>query len=301
MGSSRWSPSDWAAHTQNVAAQPRQQIFIQRGIHQDLNPRNIKMRESCDSSANPNSTPIILACDETGSMGVLAETIIKRGLGTIMEEIYERKPVSDPHIMCMGVGDAFADRAPLQVTQFEASIVLADQLKNIYLEGNGGGNGGESYLLAWYFAAFKTKCDSQIKRKKKGYIFTIGDEAPHQELTAAQIEQFIGDAAERSYTAQELLEALRPNWEVFHLIVKPVYDQPVVSSWKKLLDERAIQVLDHEMLGEVIVSTIQVIEGHDPAHVVASWTGGKSLVVQEAVKGLTEAGNQGTGGVQRFT
>ncbi len=32
-------------------------------------------------------------------------------------------------------------------------------LKNIYLEGCGGGNSGEDYSLAWYIAAYKTKTD----------------------------------------------------------------------------------------------------------------------------------------------
>lgn len=288
MGSARWNPSDWATHSRATSTQTRQQIFSQSGMHDDLNPLKIAMRESVDSAANPNSTPIILAVDETGSMGMLAEVIIKKGLGTIMEEIYERKPVTDPHIMCMGIGDAFSDRAPLQVTQFEASIVLADQVKNIYLEGNGGGNGGESYLLAHYFAAFKTKCDAQVKRKRKGYLFTIGDEAPHQKLTRDQVKAFIGDDVEADLSAKDLLGILSPNWEVFHLIVKPAYSE-AVTKWTELLGERAIQVSDHEKLAEVIVSTMQVIEGHDADKVIKSWSGDTSLVVQKAVGGLTKS------------
>ena len=271
-----------------IPAQARQQIFTQSGLHDDLNPLKIAVRESVDSAANPNSTPIILAVDETGSMGVLAEVIIKKGLGTIMEEIYERKPVTDPHILCMGIGDAFSDRAPIQVTQFEASIVLADQVKNIYLEGNGGGNGGESYLLAHYFAAFKTKCDAQVKRKRKGYLFTIGDEAPHPKLTRDQVKTFIGDDVEADLSAKDLLGVLSPNWEVFHLIVKPSYPE-AVTKWVELLGERAIQVADHEKLAEVIVSTMQVIEGHDADKVIKSWSGDTSLVVQKAVGGLTKS------------
>ena len=177
MGNARWSDADWQAHARATHSKSRSQIFTQTGMSPDLDPTRIKYRESCDSEANPHSTPIILAVDETGSMGVLAEIIIKQGLGTIMKAIYDRRPVSDPHIMCMALGDAFTDVAPLQVTQFEASVEpLTNQVRKIYLEGNGGGNGGESYALAWLFTAAKTKCDA-IKQGRKGFLFTFGDEA----------------------------------------------------------------------------------------------------------------------------
>ena len=39
-----------------------------------------------------------------------------------------------------------------------------------------------------YFAAMHTKIDSFIKRGKKGYLFTIGDEPVPGDLTKEQIE-----------------------------------------------------------------------------------------------------------------
>lgn len=271
MGNARWSQADWAFHAQTTSKQTREQIFTQVGIHADLDPKNIKFREAVDSAANPESTPIIIGADETGSMGVLAEEIIKRGLGTVMKEIYDRKPVPDPQIMCMALGDAYSDRAPLQVTQFEASIVLADQVKNFYLEGNGGGNGGESYALAWWFAAYKCVTDSYKKRKRKGFLFTIGDESPHSVLTKDQIVRFCGVGCERDIPVKELLNVASEYWNIFHLIVKPVSGQNVIADWKALLNERAILVEDHEKLAEGIVSIIQLIEGHNVNDVVNSW------------------------------
>lgn len=286
MGNSRSSAADWGATTASYSGKTRDQIFTQKAVHQTLDPVNIKVRESVDSDTNPRSTPIIIGVDETGSMGMLAETIIKHGLKTMMIEIYDRRPVSDPHICCLALGDAFSDRSPLQATQFEASIVLADQVEKFHIEGNGGGNGGESYLLAHYFAAFKTKTDSMLKRQKKGYLFTIGDEAPHPELTKQQIKQFVGDDVDVNYSAKDLLEAACQSYEVFHLIVKPAYPE-AVTKWRELLGERAIMVDDHEKLAEVIVSTIEVIEGRDADSVAKSWSGDTSLVVANAIRGLT--------------
>lgn len=299
MGGGRFDPKDWATYSTTRSAMSASAIFTKSSIDKDLDPKDIKFRESCDSADNPNSTPLIVAVDVTGSMGILAEEIVKKGLGVIMQEIYDRKPIVDPHIMCMAIGDANYDRAPLQVTQFEASMVITDQIEKIFVERGGGGNMGESYTLPWYFTAFHTKCDSQTKRKKKGYLFTIGDECPIP-LTKAQIKQFIGDDAECDFSPEELLTLLKPNWNVFHLMVKPVSHQPVVSTWTGLLGDRAISLESHEGMAEVIVSLIQIAEGADKTAVAASWSGDKSLVVQKAIKDVTTTSPGVGGGVARL-
>lgn len=286
MGNARWSNVDWDQHARTTSTQTRQQIFTQGGIHPDLDPRNFKFRESVDSANNPLSTPIIIAADETGSMGELAEEIIKRGLGVVMKEIYDRKPVTDPHIMCMAIGDANCDAAPIQVTQFEASIVLADQVKKMYLEGNGGGNGGESYPLAWFYAGYKTKCDAIRKRNRKGYLFTIGDECPHPVLKREHLQRFIGVNPEVDMRADVLLADIQKDWNVFHLIVKPVRDQDVIDKWRNLLGERAILVADPLKLAEGIVSIIQVVEGHNADAVAASWDDSTSVTVRQMTRQL---------------
>ncbi|MBZ0186346.1 MAG: hypothetical protein K8F91_08875, partial [Candidatus Obscuribacterales bacterium] len=183
MGTARWSPEQWADYVRKRKDIRACDLFS-RSMDDDLDPAKMTIRESCDSNMNPLSTPIIVAVDNTGSMGFLAEHLIRKGLGVLIEEIYERKPVSDPHLMCMAVGDAWCDRAPLQATQFEADIRLADQLSKFFIEGGGGGNRFESYNLPWYFAATRTRCDSYLKRNKKGYLFTVGDEPPPPSLLA---------------------------------------------------------------------------------------------------------------------
>jgi len=296
MGSSRWSPTDWDGYSATTQKKSQHQIFTSSSLNADLNPLNIKVRESVDSAANPKSTPLILAVDETGSMGYLATEIIQKGLGIVMKEVYDRKPISDPHIMCIAVGDSKCDRSPLQATQFEADLALADQMEKFHIEGGGGGNGGESYHLVWYFAAMKTKTDSMMKRKKKGYLFTIGDEPPHMTLTKDEITRVFGDNAEADFTSRDLLDMASQSYEVFHLIINP--GEYSDSRWKELLGERAIAVTDHTKLAEVIVSTMQVIEGEDADTVINSWSGDTSLVVRNAVNSLAKTGAAGSGVVR---
>jgi hypothetical protein len=302
MGNSRFDPQDWAQHSTKAATQTRAQIFTSTGMVDALDPKKITIRESVDSTANPASTPVVLSCDVTGSMGMLAERIVKHGLGVIGNELYQRKPITDPHIMCMATGDAFVDNYPLQVTQFEADYAaLTKQIADIYLEGGGGGNGGESYHLAHWFIANKVVADAQRKRNRKGYVFTIGDEPPHAVLEGSQIDHFLGSGAEwgrnKDVTSEQLIAQLTPHWHVFHLIVNPGHYPQAITRWQALLGERAMTVADHEHLAEVIVSTIQVIEGHDPAQVVKSWSGDTSLVVASALKNLTTSGVPASGPV----
>ena len=141
MGSGRWSDSDWKSYTKvnNYASKSIDEIFTKRSISDDLNPFG-KIRESRDSADNPKSTAIVVGLDVTGSMGVVLDAMARKGLNTLVNEIYNRKPVCDPHVMCLGIGDVECDRAPIQATQFEADIRIAEQLEKMFLERGGGGN-----------------------------------------------------------------------------------------------------------------------------------------------------------------
>lgn len=296
MGSGSWSPSDFTtyASTNSYDDKSTHEIFNKKVIDENLDPKNITIRESRDSEDKDHSTPVIVGLDVTGSMFTVLDVMAREGLNTLVSEIYNRKPVTDPHILCMGVGDVAArDEAPLQCTQFEADIRIIEQLEKIYLEGGGGGNSYESYILPWYFAAMKTSTDSFEKRGKKGYLFTIGDECLTPELTPEQLEKVFGGKVQRGYTAEELYEMVSKKWEVFHIIVEQgsyyqYQGEKVKTSWKKLLGQKAIGLSDHKKLAEVIVSTIQVWEGHNKESVINSWDGDTSLVVSKAVSDLTE-------------
>jgi hypothetical protein len=285
MGGVRFSASDYTDYTTKTKGMGVDDRFKAKTVHEDLNPLKIEFRESCDSDANPQSTPLMVFVDETGSMGQLANIIIGSGLGIIMNEIYDRKPITDPHILVGGVGDSYFDRYPLQPSQFEAGAApLIDQITKIVIEKGGGNNHGESYMLPWYFAAFKTKTDSMLKRGKKGYLFTIGDEPLLPNLPAEHIKRIFGDDVQAGFTSKELYEKASESWEIFHLVVGRRGDQ--FDGWRELLEQRVIKVDDHEKLAEVIVSVLQVAEGHDKDKVMASWSGDTSLVVANAVKDM---------------
>lgn len=192
MGNSRSTDADWVTYSTAAVTKSRADTFYRSSAKdvtrtgEKVDAVEIKLRESRDSAANPNSTPIIIGLDVTGSMGWLAEALAKTELPRLIGMILEKSPIADPHLMFMGIGDAVhPDEQPLQMTQFEADLKIAEQLQGIWLEGKGGGNHFESYDLAWAAAAYKTVSDCWEKRKKKGYLFTLGDEEFPESLPRA--------------------------------------------------------------------------------------------------------------------
>lgn len=98
MGGSSFSIDDWSRKSSGYKGKSLHDIYTTHQLLDDVDPKKIKngVRESCDSDSNPNSTPIIIGLDFTGSMSGILTYIIQTGLGELFKEIYTRKPVSDP-------------------------------------------------------------------------------------------------------------------------------------------------------------------------------------------------------------
>jgi hypothetical protein len=307
MGSGRWEPKEWGAYssTHIHSRGTVDEIYTSKSIVNELDPKGVKIRESCDSVDNPNSTAVIVALDVTGSMSQVLDSMAREGLKTLAEEIYNRKPITDPHLMFMGIGDVeMGDRSPLQVTQFEADIRIAEQLTKLHLERGGGGNHYESYALAWYFAGLHTRVDCFEKRAKKGFLFTVGDEEPTPYLKAHDIEKVMGYRPEKDLTSKELLTMASKYYEVYHLMVEEGSNfsgrgaDKIVNEWTDLLGQRAIRLSDHKKMGEVIVSILQLEAGIDKATITSSWDGSTGIVVSRALDSLSNIPK--TGGVINF-
>jgi hypothetical protein len=297
MGGGSWTSSDWKGYTSSRGISETstvREIYKSSSIKPTMDPLKITIRESCDSTEHPNSRACIIGLDVTGSMGSLAEEIAKKALNTLITEVYDKKPIEDPQLMFMAIGDTECDESPLQVTQFESDIRIAEQLMDVWFEAGGGPNAGESYLAAWYYAAKHTTIDCFEKRGQKGFIFTIGDEPTLKVLTRSDIKKFFGDDVQHDFTAEELLNEVSRKYEVFHLIVRPCRN--ATESWKALLGQRAMLVTDHTKIPEIIESTMEVIVGkNDAASAAGKWDGSTSVVVNTAIGGLTAASSTSSG------
>ena len=262
MGGGFYSFDNARARSANYQSHSREEIFSNRSIDPLMVIKG-KVRESCDSEEHPNSYPIIIGLDVTGSMGQVPENLIKEAFPEIMKTIME-KGVEHAQICFVGIGDHYSDEAPIQVGQFETSDELTEKwLKAIFIEGGGGGNNGESYQLAWYFAAFHTKTDSFEKRGIKGTLITIGDEPCHASVSGKVLRELFGEGEGEMLTST-LLKEVQKKWDVYHINVNDWssdnYGSP--RKWRDVIGENRLALSESmeskeigDLLSTIIVSS----------------------------------------------
>lgn len=283
MGNAKWDDHAYATYatTTNYRSMSREQVFEHR-MDEKLDPRNVKvgkgdrvglqLRESIISEANPDPTPIILGLDVTGSMRDVVEQIAKDELPKIMTEIHTRGVVSDPHVMFMGIDDVHAQgHGALQVSYFEPDLKIIEQLRKLWLVGNGGGNNSESYDLAWYFAGRYTYLENFEKTGKPGFLFTIGDEPfPVDVNSPEQLETIFGPGEYERTAPEACLQMAQRKFQVFHIsIEKRGYN---LASWDRALGPNHIKlpVRDLRHLSEVVLATMAIASGADINEYIAS-------------------------------
>lgn len=229
MGGSSWSDDDYADRVSTRSATKGVASFdydhdIKGGktaaaVHKLLDPKDLKVRESRDSAAHPTSNAIMVGLDVTGSMGAVVRKIHEK-LPLLMGLLTRKSYVSDPQIMFSAIGDAYCDRSPLQVGQFESGAEMETDLSNFHLEGGGGGQNTESYELFAYVGARKTSIDCLEKRGKKGYCFIIGDEKAYPKVKKDQIDRLINVELEADLDTKAVFRELQDKYNVFYIIPK---------------------------------------------------------------------------------
>lgn len=236
MGGGNWTTSSFVNYTTSVKGlnmsssgtvvlDNLQDNFKARHLHKDLDPKNI-IRECRETSEHPYTVPVIVALDTSGSMGSAAiETA--SALNNIMEDILSK--VKDVEFCIMGIGDLAYDYAPIQMSQFESDIRIAEHLDKVYFEFGGGGNSFESYTAAWYMAARHTDLDCW-KRGKKGIIITLGDENMNPYLPKEPLQNVTGDILQADIETKDLYEEVKDKYDVYHIYVDHGYGRYKASS-----------------------------------------------------------------------
>ena len=251
-----------------------QDLYRSRSLPDILNPKNV-IRECRDSEEHPNTIPVILALDVTGSMGPAAEAVAKQ-LNDIMTEIY--KIVNDVEFCIMAIGDLSYDCAPIQMGQFESDIRIAEQLEKVYFEKGGGGNRWESYTAAWYMGSRHTQLDC-LNRNKKGIIITMGDEPLNPYLPARPLSIATGDNLQADIDTKELYEETITKFDIYHIGIDDrntsfkLNEKDINNSFGQLLGENYM-VCTCQNLYKTIAS---IIEKYKEAN-FSSGDGGKNEI-----------------------
>lgn len=146
-----------------------------------INPR----KRITTKSANP----LIVAVDVTGSMANWPFEIFDR-LPLLYNTLAQYR--EDLEICFAAIGDAKADRWPLQVTEFAHGYDLEQQLGSLYGEG-GGGDAPESYgLFAWWVENHVTAPNASSP-----FLIVFGDAPMHPTIPSGQVTGLLGDSAPR--------------------------------------------------------------------------------------------------------
>lgn len=235
MGGGSWTSSAFETYSRSVGRSVDrstgavttdyvtvQEAYKKSGIDPSMDPRNSKnfVRECCENAEHPNTLPIILALDVTGSMGHTAIEVSKK-LNIIVTNAIQSCP--DAEFMVMGIGDVECDSDPIQYSQFEADVRIAQCLDTIYFEGHGGGNAYESYTAAWLIGSRRTKCDCW-NRGKRGLIITIGDEPINPVLECNDLHRALGESiTQADIRTSDLYKEVLPKYAVRHVVINHHY------------------------------------------------------------------------------
>lgn len=277
-----------------TAAVNVEQIFKSSSMLDDFNPAIMKLpREACDSIYSPRSRGYIFGNDFSGSMGRYSADLVKDVFPELIRRLYKTTSCN-PHIMFMGICDAeVGDAAPLQVTQFETDLRMLEQLKQLWIPRNAGGNNEyESYILAWYFAAKHIEMDCFNKRGEKGFLFTFGDEEPTPKLYKRDINTVFGgrDTIERPFlTATDCLDMASEKFHCYHIILHgnyyDHYPSSVISGWRNLMEGHVCDLSDYTCLPHLVATINRMHEGISKTVALEELEGHHAkIVVEDALK-----------------
>lgn len=257
-------------------------------VHAKMNPRGVRVRESRDSDAHPESHGVAVLFDVTGSMQSVPR-VLQAHLPKLMGLLIRKGYLDHPQILTGAIGDATCDAAPLQIGQFESGIEIEEDLGRLYLEGGGGGHITESYELALYFMARHTAMDCFEKRGRRGYLFVIGDEIPYEQVKRDEVKTVVGDGLQSNIPVEEVVAELQRTYDVYHVLPKMTHNWnklTVRRRWGELLGQNALRLEEPAAICELIASTIGVAEGKvDLAHLTDDLReAGSSAAAAKAVR-----------------
>lgn len=247
MGSGSFTSMAYASYStakgrsyDEISGRVEGQTYEAVKIDPSLDPKNFTVRECINTDEHPNTIPVILALDVTGSMGrACSETAA--ALGTIIQNLY--KKFKDIEICVMGIGDLAYDDAPVQMSQFESDVRIAESLDKIYMEHGGGGNTFESYTAAWYMGLHRTKLDCFDKQGRKGIIITMGDEPMNPYLPCHKLNAAVNSSEQADVETNVLYEEAKKKFDIFHIGVDDPgdcydhYAHSIKGSFGKLLGQ----------------------------------------------------------------
>ncbi len=246
MGGPSFSPSSYRSSTTSYS--PRKSIERDHlenvqvsHIRRSGDPENRPINRGVISTDSPN--PVIIAFDDTGSMGSWVDEFYKRApmfFGRLVLQNY----LADPALSFIAVGDQTCDDEGLQVTPFARGDEIDDHLQSLFIEKGGGGGIKESYELAAYFGANKTDFTSKLDAKPLFFFF--GDESFYETIPQSRAKVVFGDDLQSKLKSSDVFDDLMNKFDVY-AIRRPYqsssHERDIRDMWENTLGKEKVVML----------------------------------------------------------
>jgi hypothetical protein len=202
-----------------------------------------------DSVSTNSTSPLIVVVDQTGSMGEWPKIMFSK-LPYLEHETKEYLG-EDAEFCFAAIGDAHnGETYPLQFRPFAKGLDLKKRLEELIIEGNGGGQGTETYELAALYALKNVKMPKAIKP----IIIFIGDEKTYNVVSKDMAETYCNVKLEKAMPTKDIFKALQDKMSVY--FIQKSYgagsgwsnnisddDRSTFRHWSELVGEDHIAVL----------------------------------------------------------
>jgi hypothetical protein len=236
--SADYSPGDWKGYDFD-AARKTYDKHVGRS-YSDAVSDNKRVGDLVPNSISTTSTaPLTILIDVTGSMGDWPSVMFSKL--PYMDNECKEYLGEDMELSFAAVGDANSDQYPIQIRPFAKGRDMEQQLKELVIEGNGGGQCAESYeLTALYYAR-----NAEMPNAVRPIMIIIGDEGfydtiPNDQAKLAHVK--LGSAGIETST---VFEELKEKFSIY-LIRKPYNssdDKHIQKKWEGLIGKEHIAIL----------------------------------------------------------
>ena len=244
-----YSPSGWDGHDFDSAR--RSYKSYAAGSYSKAVNRGVTVKDLVPVKLSTESeNPVVVDTDQTGSMGEWPATMFSK-LPYLEHEAKTEYMGKDVEISWGAIGDASNNEDyPLQARPFAKGTALATRLKEIVLEGKGGGSTQESYELTALYYARNVEMPNAVRPL---FIF-IGDESPYPYVDPEQAKTFAHVNLQERIKTSQVFKELQQKFSVY-FIQKPYNDERlsdgsltgttkrVHEDWAELVGEDHIALL----------------------------------------------------------
>lgn len=216
---------------------------------------------------NGIALPIYSAFDGTGSMGEMAG-IAHGAMGDIMAMLNGIRHRYNPQLATSVVQDVQDEHPVLQMSQFETDERVAEQIR-LLIPDHDGGDGTEDYQLALAYLMLAVDTDINNFYGLKGYGFIVGDQigrdtVPNKsDYADDDVLKFLGVKMQSKMKTKAVAKEVLKKWHMFYIAVGR--GGHVVDWWlDKLGAGRVVVCPDPHKLAEVQAALVYATETEQP-------------------------------------